>query len=569
MLSRLGRPGLVMKRKLDTFLRDKLLQSSLASSSSKRPTTSQYTPTSSAMATASIQLSPREQQLRSLLLDVAKSIDEAGHAPEPIVLRWAGGWVRDKLLNIESHDIDVAINAMTGVPFAEHMCDYCEKPEAVMKHNIRPDDIGSLHNVARNPDKSKHLETAMVKIFGLDLDFVNLRRETYTEDSRNPQMEFGTAQEDAFRRDATINALFYNLHTDQVEDLTGGLKDMAAKILRTPMEPFQTFMDDPLRILRLVRFASRLEFTIDLVTQRFMANPRVLEALRAKISRERVGTELEKMLKGVHPRESLQLIDELGLYVAVFSDPIREAPASLDTSKWNIAYKCLDTLIQDVKPSSIGNLLIDSEIGSYYSWNLAAVSPWMIVDDPPNPKRKANAPPPVAVAAREGFRAPNKLTDIITASYRNRKEILSLKQSVVNHEAFIYERDRYGMAIRRWDSQAGSWRLQVLNAILVEATEVLPTWSLEGAKEQEVFLTGWKAFLDHLAKLDVLEAPSLKRLLDGRQLAKALGTKPGIWTGKALELCVAWQLRHPEEKDPAGAIEEVRQRREELGIPIP
>lgn len=250
------------------------------------------------MATTTIQLTPREQQLRRLLLDVAKSIDEAGTAPEPIVLRWAGGWVRDKLLNIQSHDIDVAINAMTGVPFAQHMCDYCEQPDAIAKHGIGPDDIGSLHNVARNPEKSKHLETAMVKIFGLDLDFVNLRKETYTEDSRNPQMEFGTAEEDARRRDATVNALFYNLHDDRIEDFTGGLSDMDFKIIKTPLEPFQTFMDDPLRVLRLVRFASRLQFTIDPDTRKFMADPKVLEALRLKISRERVGVELEKMLKG-------------------------------------------------------------------------------------------------------------------------------------------------------------------------------------------------------------------------------------------------------------------------------
>jgi tRNA nucleotidyltransferase/poly(A) polymerase len=133
----------------------------------------------------------------------------------------------------------------------------------------------------------------------LDLDFVNLRKETYAQDSRNPQMEFGTAEEDALRRDATINALFYNLHTDQVEDFTGGLADLDAKVIRTPMEPLQTFMDDPLRVLRLVRFASRLQFSIDPETERFMGDRRVLDALTVKISRERVGVELEKMLKGI------------------------------------------------------------------------------------------------------------------------------------------------------------------------------------------------------------------------------------------------------------------------------
>lgn len=245
-----------------------------------------------------IQLNQKEQQLRLLLLDVARSIDAAGHTSEPVVLRWAGGWVRDKLLGVQSHDIDVAINAMTGVSFAQRMCDYCDTPEAVLKHQIGKNDIGNLHNVARNPDKSKHLETAMVRMFGLDLDFVNLRKEVYTDQSRNPQVEFGTAKEDALRRDATINALFYNLNTDEIEDFTEGLHDMDSKTIRTPLEPGQTFTDDPLRVLRLVRFASRLGFVIDPNTERFMGDEEVLDSLRVKISRERVGIELEKMLKG-------------------------------------------------------------------------------------------------------------------------------------------------------------------------------------------------------------------------------------------------------------------------------
>lgn len=611
MFSRPARLGFVMKRKLSSFLKDPPTQSALPSVAATSPSFKKHAPTGSVaplnMVTASIQLNAREEQLRRLLLDVAKSIDEGGHAKEPIVLRWAGGWVRDRLLDIESHDIDVAINAMTGVPFAERMCDYCETPEAITKHGIGPDDIGSLHNVARNPDKSKHLETAMVKMFGLDLDFVNLRKETYTEDSRNPQMEFGTAEEDALRRDATINALFYNLHTDRVEDLTGGLEDMASKVIRTPLEPYQTFMDDPLRVLRLVRFASRLQFDIDSTTRRFMSNERVLEALRVKISRERVGVELEKMLRGMlrghhprhergtnsssgaHPRDSLKLIDGLKLYSAIFTDPAQETMTIPDISKWEIAYEYLESLIRDKTPGSIGEVLLQNEEATYSAWNLAALSPWMTIVDPPNPNRKLNAPPPVSVVAREGFRAPNKLTDITTASYRHRLEIMQLKQAVCNRVPYINERDRFGMAIRGWDTPMGSWRLQVLNAMLVEALEVLPGWSkkhekgkpfltrhvgsrnhtLTASVELEEFTAGWRTFLDHLATLEVMDAPSLKRLLDGRQLAKALGIRPGIWTGKALDVCVAWQLRNPEEKDPAGAIEELRQRSRELEIPSP
>lgn len=261
-----------------------------------------------------VHLNRRESQLQRLLLDVSKFINESNITEQPLVVRWAGGWVRDKLLGIETHDIDVAINVMTGVDFAQRMCTYCSTEEAINKHSIKPDDIGNLHNVARNPDKSKHLETAMLRIFGLDLDLVNLRKEKYAETSRNPTVEFGTPEEDAFRRDASINALFYNLHTNEIEDFTGGLHDLAGKVVRTPLNPLETFKDDPLRVLRLVRFASRLDFTIDDNACSVMADEQVLKALQAKISRERVGTELEKMLRGRHPSSALELVDKLDLY---------------------------------------------------------------------------------------------------------------------------------------------------------------------------------------------------------------------------------------------------------------
>lgn len=258
------------------------------------------------MTTATIQLDPKEHQLKRLLLDVAAHIDKSEVATTKaqefddgkVVLRWAGGWVRDKILGRPSHDIDVAINCMTGETFGNKLRDFCNVPQNKEKHALQQRDIGHLHKIEKNPEKSKQLETATVKLFGLDVDFVNLRTETYADDSRNPQMEFGTAEEDARRRDATVNALFYNIHTDQVEDFVGGLDDMQAKIIRTPMDPFQTFMDDPLRVLRLIRFASRLGFAIQPSVQENMSNQSVLKALRAKISRERVGVEVEKMLKG-------------------------------------------------------------------------------------------------------------------------------------------------------------------------------------------------------------------------------------------------------------------------------
>lgn len=266
-----------------------------------------------------IHLTPIESTLRTLLLDVAQYIREqaivAGGSdvvnhPET-VLRFTGGWVRDKLLGVDSHDIDVGISSMTGYQFGMALKQYLDEPKSLEKYKKSlpngemSDAIVSLHKIEANPEKSKHLETVTTKIFGLDIDLVNLRKETYSEDSRNPQMEFGTAVEDALRRDATINALFYNLNESRLEDLTErGLDDMKKKLIRTPLEPYQTFKDDPLRVLRLIRFASRLGYQIDPETEAAMQNEDISVALKLKISKERVGAELEKMLRGKWPTTS-------------------------------------------------------------------------------------------------------------------------------------------------------------------------------------------------------------------------------------------------------------------------
>lgn len=256
------------------------------------------TPKRIRMATTKIALTARESQLRNLLLDVARYIDESKEIKEKIELRFAGGWVRDKLLNIPSHDIDTAINAMTGLSFGMKVREYLTDSENLVKHSLQAEDVKRLYTIAANPEKSKHLETATTKIYGFDVDFVNLRKETYSEGNRNPQVEFGTAKEDSERRDATINALFYNLHSDQVEDFEGGLEDLANKRIRTPLDPKKTFKDDPLRVLRLIRFASRLDFKIDPESEKYMSDPDITQALRTMISRERIGVEVEKMLKG-------------------------------------------------------------------------------------------------------------------------------------------------------------------------------------------------------------------------------------------------------------------------------
>ena len=466
-----------------------------------------------------LELTEVETKLRQLLLDVAAYIDEqptakatAVEVPESLrkektVLRWTGGWVRDKLLEVGSHDIDLAINNMTGEHFGLKLQEYLEIPGNAEKHgliekNDKTDKLSSkdkakkvapgLHKIEANPEKSKNLETATTNIMGIDLDLVNLRKETYNEVSRNPQMEFGTAEEDAVRRDATVNAMFFNLHTCQVEDFTGqGFDDMAAKIIRTPLEPVQTFKDDPLRVLRLIRFASRLDYTIDPATEEAMANPEIQDVLKIKISRERVGIELEKMLKGPRPRMALELINRFSLYKTVFTDPTRELPAEPDTTLFQPAFEFVDSLVQrQTQDHVVADHLLRNADEQYLAWICATMMPW--TDAPTVPHQKPLQRPyfTAYLVAREGFKAPNKICDVVAASLSNSEEIRSLvaqcarglqRPDTINPTSDATARDTLGMAIRRWGS---TWRTQVLFNLTYEVV-------LGNASQERKFHTIW------------------------------------------------------------------------------
>lgn len=224
--------------------------------------------------------------------------------------RAAGGWVRDKLLGTQSADIDIAIDNMTGRQM--------EAKLATLGASIG---IGKSYVVEANAEKSKHLETVAVEIWGRKIDFANLRSESYG-DSRVPTMEMGTPLVDAQRRDLTINAMFFNINTGQVEDLVGGFKDLQTMTLRTPMDPLKTFSDDPLRMLRLLRLYSRYQnSTIDPSLLQAMSNPVVQESYRKKVASERAGPEILKLLAGAKPAEALQVLFDTGLDKMAFNVP--------------------------------------------------------------------------------------------------------------------------------------------------------------------------------------------------------------------------------------------------------
>ncbi|KAM3577110.1 hypothetical protein VYU27_001028 [Nannochloropsis oceanica] len=282
----------------------------ISPSAAKRPRT-MITPPTVTVVPPTIPLTAVEAHLFDLLkLAVAKEA-------KGTVLRVAGGWVRDKLLGKESDDVDVALDNMSGASFAKSLNTFLQQQGFETR---------SIGVILANPDQSKHLETARVLVLGHWIDFTNLRTETYRADSRIPDMAFGSAHDDAHRRDFTINALFYNLQTGQVEDLTGkGLSDLLSPegVIRTPLPALTTFLDDPLRLLRAVRFAARFALPLDDDIVKAAKDGDLQKALYEKVSRERVGIEVEGMLSGKDARPALafEMLVSLGLTDVMFRLP--------------------------------------------------------------------------------------------------------------------------------------------------------------------------------------------------------------------------------------------------------
>lgn len=255
-----------------------------------------------------MKLTEQERKIFELLLAAA---------PEGTELRAAGGWVRDKCLGRESHDIDIAVNNMSGAKFARLVADHMKNA------GLR---AGQVTVIDARPDQSKHLETAQLTMFGQVIDFANLRKETYAE-SRIPVIEPGTPEEDARRRDLTVNALFYNLGTGQVEDYVGGLEDLEDGCACTPIDPLQTFLDDPLRVLRTIRFCTKYDLVPETELVKAARNRQVHEALMKKVSKERVWAEMigqaepEGWKNGFmieKPAQALQWVEQFGLRDLLF-----------------------------------------------------------------------------------------------------------------------------------------------------------------------------------------------------------------------------------------------------------
>ncbi len=239
-----------------------------------------------------------EEQVREALdhpvFHAVSEIAEEKGTPAYVI----GGWVRDLLLKKECKDIDLVVVG-NGIDLAH---DVAERLGGVQVNYF------------------KHFGTAMLRYEDLEVEFVGARKESYSADSRKPAVENGTLEDDQNRRDLTINALAFSLNKEdhgQLIDPFGGLEDLKNGVVRTPKDPDLTFSDDPLRMMRAIRFSTQLMFHIEETTLQAIERNRD----RIKIvSMERVTTELNKIIEADRPSHGFKLLFKAGLLTLIFPE---------------------------------------------------------------------------------------------------------------------------------------------------------------------------------------------------------------------------------------------------------
>ncbi|HAD12629.1 MAG TPA: tRNA nucleotidyltransferase [Saprospirales bacterium] len=236
-------------------------------------------------------LLPEERKFLEIVSDTAQSLNYPAYV--------VGGFVRDRLLGRPTKDIDI-VCVGDGITLAETVAS---------KLNPRPKVV-----------VYSRFGTAMLRYEGIEFEFVGARRESYSPHSRKPDVELGTLEDDQNRRDFTINALAMSLGEHDfghIVDPFNGLEHLEQKVIKTPLDPGQTFSDDPLRMLRAIRFSNQLGFEIEASTLQGIAKYKSRIHI---ISKERIIGELEKIMKTDKPSIGFKLLFETGLLKLIFPE---------------------------------------------------------------------------------------------------------------------------------------------------------------------------------------------------------------------------------------------------------
>ena len=486
-----------------------------------------------------VRCTEKEREVFDTLLEVVE------YFKLDVTLRVAGGWVRDKLVGRESDDIDVALDTMLGKDFAEKVNEY------MREKGMETKGIGVIQS---NPEQSKHLETATMRVRDVWLDLVNLRSENYSEDSRIPEMEFGTAKDDAFRRDLTINALFYNINANEVEDFTErGIPDLERGLVRTPLPPRTTFLDDPLRILRAIRFAARFGFDVDEEIGASANDPDVQEALKHKVSRERFGKEVLGMLKGRSPADAVALMAAFKIspvVLQVSTQSVVDAVTPEADAMSTYCTRCVELSLDRVKSV---DAWMDEE-NKVWLFLAAWLSPYRNLQ---STGKKGKQIPAVSDIVSNALKLRTKDADMAVHVHES---MTSAKALLENKE---FSRLEGGLALRK---MGATWRLALLLETMQSVPGMneacVPEWASEYAFNPEdapqdardrvdagleEATRAFAAVEGRILELGLDECWGAKPPVNGQDVMAALNmTKGGPELKKWIDKATEWMLENPD-----------------------
>jgi tRNA nucleotidyltransferase (CCA-adding enzyme) len=312
-----------------------------------------------------ISRTPEEQKVFNFILEAVQTM------PSHPIVRVAGGWTRDKLLPIarpdiksttNPKDIDITVDSVSGIDFVNGLKSFADRKFGTAQNYVR-----ILNAEFRTKDEQvKRIAAGQISIFGLPIDVVSLRKEIWTDPNtgeklvRNPIVVPGKPWDDAFRRDLTINAMFYNLNENTIEDYTGGFPDLAQMKLRTPsipagydggkpdnisdddwqqIEARRIFIDDPTRLLRVLRFFSKYsqaildeptkESMFDENAQKLLTN-KMFDPASKGIVVEKIADEFRKIMSGDRPADAMRIMYQCGLLSNMLRLPQSFNPLHMD-----------------------------------------------------------------------------------------------------------------------------------------------------------------------------------------------------------------------------------------------
>ena len=444
------------------------------------------------------------------------------------ICRVAGGWVRDKLLGIESDDIDIALNDMKGSKLA-----------SLINSELYPEKE-KVGIIKQNEEKGKHLETATIKINDIWVDFSNLRSEK--------EEEIGTPLEDAQRRDLSMNSLFYNINEDKIEDWTKkGINDLKNGVIDTPIESEIIFKDDPLRILRMLRFALKYKFRIsDNINNCIEKNIEEYKKNYSNtISGERIEKELYKIIKMENSSFAIAYLHKFNLLENV-----------LQANKYTINNK-KNTF------NKIVNIFI---IGQYLYNNKDTYNIFDINMDEDNFDKIDYGLLLLTLCFRNIKEKTDKENN--TINYLILRDTLKTSNNIIKENQIMNQKFDELLSIINTD---GYNRLTV-GKILKEITYkniikllygclsyeyvniIFPESLIDSINEDELkpLIEKYKKFFDFIKNENLLHADEIKPLFNGKEIMELFNIKPSKEVGLLINYLVETQIEEPNlKKDEA------------------